>query len=187
LKSLSAAQYAAFRETILALIKADNSLSLFEFVVQRTLLVQLDRHFTAAPPPVVRYWSWQAPIRDHAACVLSALSYVGQSTDDAAGAVFAAAWQHIDPSGSAAATPLASCTLSAIGSSLDQLTSAAPPLKKQLIAAAVVAVSQDGTITASEAELLRAVADSLDCPLPPLHVGAVTMAEAEPQSTPEPL
>ena len=44
---------------------------------------------------------------------------------------------------------------------------AASPLKKLFLDACAQIVAADGRIHAREAELLRAIADSLDCPIPP--------------------
>jgi hypothetical protein len=51
---------------------------------------------------------------------------------------------------------------------LNRLAEAAPPLKLKLLNACVAVVSADGVVQIREAELLRAIADSLECPLPPL-------------------
>ena len=53
----------------------------------------------------------------------------------------------------------------------DRLVSAAPLIKGNLLAACVAIVSADGVIIEEEAELLRAIADSLDCPIPPVIGG----------------
>ena len=42
-----------------------------------------------------------------------------------------------------------------------------PLIKKNLLEACVHTVGADGVILEGEAELLRAVADTLDCPMPP--------------------
>ena len=44
---------------------------------------------------------------------------------------------------------------------------ATPQIKKNLIEACVQVVGADGLIQEREAELLRAIADTLDCPIPP--------------------
>jgi hypothetical protein len=51
---------------------------------------------------------------------------------------------------------------------LDRLAEATPPVKQKLIAAFTAAVSADGAVLPDEAEALRAVADALDCPIPPM-------------------
>ena len=46
-------------------------------------------------------------------------------------------------------------------------------IKKNLITACAQVVAADGVIVETEAELLRAIADTLDCPIPPLGVSEV--------------
>jgi hypothetical protein len=59
------------------------------------------------------------------------------------------------------------CGLNHIDRALNRLALAVPQIKKNTLAAAVHVVGADGVIKEREAELLRAVADTLDCPLPP--------------------
>jgi uncharacterized tellurite resistance protein B-like protein len=54
-----------------------------------------------------------------------------------------------------------------IDASLDRLAQAAPIIKKNLLEACIHTVGADGVILEAEAELLRTVADTLDCPMPP--------------------
>ena len=61
---------------------------------------------------------------------------------------------------------------SALDAALAKLATASDPVKQQLLFAAAHAISQDGIIEPTEAELLRAVADALDCPMPPLLAAA---------------
>jgi tellurite resistance protein len=42
-----------------------------------------------------------------------------------------------------------------------------PQIKKNVLSACAQTVAADGVIQQREAELLRAVADALDCPIPP--------------------
>nr|MBA3938174.1 hypothetical protein [Planctomycetota bacterium] len=47
------------------------------------------------------------------------------------------------------------------------LALASSGIKRRVLAACAWCVAADGTVTVDEAELLRAVADCLGCPLPP--------------------
>ena len=49
-------------------------------------------------------------------------------------------------------------------------------LKRKLIEAAAATVSADGYLQIQEAELLRAISDSLGCPMPPLAIALATAA-----------
>jgi uncharacterized tellurite resistance protein B-like protein len=50
---------------------------------------------------------------------------------------------------------------------LERLSQAAPQIKKNVINACAQTVAADGVIQEREAELIRAIADALDCPVPP--------------------
>jgi uncharacterized tellurite resistance protein B-like protein len=63
--------------------------------------------------------------------------------------------------------PREQCGVSQIDAALDRLAQAAPIIKKNLLEACIHTVGADGVILEAEAELLRAVADTLDCPMPP--------------------
>lgn len=56
----------------------------------------------------------------------------------------------------------------AVHEALAVLATVSPPLKAELVRACVAAVSHDGVVTVGEAELLRAIADCLGCPMPPV-------------------
>ena len=59
------------------------------------------------------------------------------------------------------------CNVQQINTALNRLVLAVPVIKKNLLEACVQVIGADGVILESEAELLRAVADTLDCPMPP--------------------
>jgi hypothetical protein len=56
----------------------------------------------------------------------------------------------------------------ALDAGWDALNSLAPRNKQVLVESLVTAVSDDGLLTAEEAELLRTACAMLRCPLPPL-------------------
>ncbi len=57
---------------------------------------------------------------------------------------------------------------------LNRLAQAAPIIKKNLIEACIHTVGADGVILEAEAELLRAISDTLDCPMPPFVAADMT-------------
>ena len=61
-----------------------------------------------------------------------------------------------------------------IDAALEHLAQASPQLKKLVLNACAHAVASDGVLQSREAELLRAIADTLDCPLPPFLEAAPT-------------
>ena len=63
--------------------------------------------------------------------------------------------------------PQDQCDLPQINTALERLNLAAPQIKKNLLNACAETIAADGVIHEPEAELIRAIADGLDCPLPP--------------------
>ena len=52
-------------------------------------------------------------------------------------------------------------------------------IKKKVLKACVVCISADSIITVDEAEILRAVADTLDCPIPPIIPRKIEQAQTD--------
>jgi hypothetical protein len=63
--------------------------------------------------------------------------------------------------------PLESCSLQSLDEALRVLNEASPKIKKAVLHAAVGCAASDNRVTIEEAELIRAIADALDCPIPP--------------------
>ena len=57
--------------------------------------------------------------------------------------------------------------LAQVDTALNRLCQAVPQIKKNVLNGCAQTVAADGVIQEMEAELLRAIADTLDCPIPP--------------------
>jgi Zn-dependent protease with chaperone function len=165
---MTRAQFHDFAIAVKSLVEADRKTTLFEFALQRLLMRHVVAHFVGTKQPAVRYETFP-PLVTPTATVLSALAWAGQdSAEDAARAfgagVTALGW----PGASLNLAAKADVDLRAVDVSLDTLNLAAPKLKKQILQACAACISVDGAVTVEEGELLRAVSDSLGCPMPPL-------------------
>jgi len=99
--------------------------------------------------------------------VLSILARAGQRDDAAAEKAFEQARRSLNlPQGRVRRAE--GNGLAALDAALAALDEAAPRVKRQILQAAVVCIAADDTVTATEAELLRALSASLGCPMPPL-------------------
>jgi Zn-dependent protease with chaperone function len=173
LRRLSPPQYSTFRANIDTLTAADQQLSLFEFVLRRMLLRHLDRHFGNRTPAKVRYSSI-GQVANDAALVLSVLAYVGQESDADAGRAFEAGARRLGNAGSALSLlDKGACSLAALDRVLDRLADGSPTVKRGVLDASTACIAADGRVSLEEGELLRAIADALDCPMPPLVGAAV--------------
>jgi len=171
-RQLSAEQYRQFRATVEELASADRKISLFEFALQRTLLVRLDRHFFKTPPPRVRYPALNG-LRAEMSILLSGLAHAGSSDDQQALRAFTQAAEMLGIGPPLELQPRDAFSLREVGEALDKVVESSSVIKKRLLSAALLAISLDGQVTVGEAELLRALGDMLDCPLPPIFAGAL--------------
>lgn len=167
LKNLSPAQYRDFRALVDLLTSADKQINLFEYALKRMLIRNLDADFGMSARTRMKYASLR-PLLPRVAGLLGALSYAGATDDAAASAAFAKGWSELG-AGPAPDLPTPSeANLRAVDQALTDLAAAAPGIKRRVLNAAVACVGHDHGLTIREAELLRAIADGLDCPVPPL-------------------
>lgn len=61
--------------------------------------------------------------------------------------------------------------LADIDKALKQLSQSSPPIKKRVLEACIACIGADGVANVKEVELLRAIVDALDCPVPPFLPG----------------
>ena len=176
LRQLSPEQYRRFRRRAIALIKADDKINLFEFIIQCVLLNHLDRVFGIARASQVRYYSIRGVAAD-AAVLMSAITHVGHRELDTAKRIYTEAiWPLQLGKLHTGILDREQCTLQRLQSALKKLATCSMPIKKRILGAAALCVAADGEVTVGEAELLRAIADSLDCPIPPILPGKLQKA-----------
>jgi hypothetical protein len=169
LSRLSPAQYGAFRKNVRHLVEADERIDIFEFMLQCILLRHLEPRFAKKlKPPVVQYYAMK-PLADSCARLLSSLAYAGHDEAGQAARAFELGAARVNVS--AQILPSGEAGLDAVGEALDMLAKAAPQIKRRVLDACIVTTAADGLATIHEAELLRAVADGLGCPVPPFLPG----------------
>ncbi|HEY5897612.1 MAG TPA: M48 family metallopeptidase [Burkholderiales bacterium] len=169
LPALKAAKEVARQELVGALhaaINADRRVSLHEFVVLCLVRQQL-----GAPQKRAAGTRRLADLQAEAAVLLSLVAHAGTRPDVSgarADALQAAVQAGASEMQLPAAPVLASVTLEQAGAALDALKTLAPLQKALLVKGLFAAVTADGSIRVAEAEIMRLVGASLDCPLPPL-------------------
>ena len=173
LKELSDAQYESFRENVRGLVTADRQIDLFEYALQRTIVRHVEPQFRRIRRVPVRHRSVE-PLLQPCGELLSCLAYWGTEEPEAARAAFRKGAQRLAVNGRLSMRPADVCGLQMVDRSLDLLAAAAPAVKKTVLDACVTCIAADGFVTTEEAELIRAVADSLDCPMPPFLPGRLT-------------
>ncbi len=171
LRQLDASKFTQFSQTLQWLIGSDGKVELFEFVVQKIVLRHLESNFGHARQPTVQFYTLK-PLVPDCAVVLSSLAYAGSSDDAAIAQAFAtgAPYLHAPANAPVELLPRDACGVEQLDAALNRLVQAVSIIKKNLLEASIYVVGADGVIVEAEAELLRAIADTLDCPIPPLGV-----------------
>ena len=167
LRGLSPQQYSVFSGQVRQLIEADGQIHLFEYTLQKLLLRHLDTAFTKARPDRVQHKSL-VPLLPDTGILLSAIANADEGESTALDAAFQAGVARLGKS--SAAFPLArqsSVNLKDFDKALEDLATASLAIKKTILTACSVAVVHDGVVNDTQFELLRAIADTVDCPIPP--------------------
>lgn len=166
LRALSPSQYSEFTKCFLQLVQADHRLSLFEWTLHHILLRHLRPQFEPARPPQITYYGLQR-LGGQSSLLLSALARASQSDDDSA---FAAGARQL-PEVPLRLLPPDAGGLSTLDQALRELAQVAPKHRERLVNACAACICADSVANVAECELLRAVCDMLNCPMPPLVAG----------------
>ena len=166
LRALSLPQYQQFARSFDQLVRADKRLGLFEWALQQILLRHLKPQFEPVKPPQTRYYGLQR-LTGPCSVLLSALARESRHDDTAA---FDAGARQL-PDVPVELLPRETYGLNQLHDALGELTHAAPKQRARLVNACGAAICADAAVGVAEAELLRAICDMLDCPMPPLLPG----------------
>lgn len=172
LHNLAPRQYRAFKACVSTLIAADQRVDLFEWMLSRMLLRRLAPEFEPEKRTRrrVKYYSLK-PVRNHLAVLLSTLARQGHKDSESTQHAYDQAMHHLPLDPTPGLVGPEACGLRQIDEAFAVLNTVGPREKKAVINACAVCVTADKQVTPDEAELLRAVCDSLGCPMPPLLPG----------------
>ncbi|MGB6936701.1 MAG: M48 family metallopeptidase [Xanthobacteraceae bacterium] len=171
LRQMSPRQYRAFRAQVELLIIADQRLSLFEYTLRCVLHRHLDAQFLPQRQTHPVHSSPQK-LANPVASVLALLAWEGHPEPDQAARAFDMGMRgYIGGDHTHRLPPREECSLAGFDAALQTLNQSVPAIKRRIVVACTACILADQQVTVREAELLRAICDTLDCPLPPLVVG----------------
>ncbi len=156
--------YPKFTQALVELTEANEQVDLFEFAIRNMLLRQLGAVFGTVDKATIRYRSLDR-VQPQIAILLGALARWGTASSTAAEPCYQAGMRSLQLS----ADPLRDVSLEDVSQALDLLSHAAPFIKRRLIQACTITILHDGNIASNQYELLRAIADGLDIPMPPMQ------------------
>ena len=162
LKDLAPQQYQVFKRNLIKLLRSDGRVDVWEWALYRVLM-----HALEGTPDRQRLSHHKRAEEDASRYLLAAMAHADNSEYLPAKRAFDAGLQQLG----LAVTPLpakSDILLQRLDKAL-AIAAAIPPLRKPvLLKAMVTTLSHDNRVAALEIELLRAIADCLDCPMPPL-------------------
>jgi len=167
LRQLSAEQYTVFRENLDVLVSSDGRTSLWEWVLQRVVLHQLDAVFLPGNRFHHQAHRSLKHLAPQCAIVLGFVVRAGRQEGLTDQEVFAKAMVELGLPESKMPDKDA-FSIDSINIALDALQGLRPLKKPAFLKACAVAIAADGVAHALELELFRAIAATLDCPLPPI-------------------
>ncbi|MEH2110489.1 M48 family metallopeptidase [Nostoc sp.] len=150
---------------------ATGSLSLRHFVLQLILWHRLQPSINPTSATTVEFTSIEQ-IWPDSLLVLSVIARVGHSQPDASTEDIAYAFRsgvfRLPKAGEQEKPEIPlTCNFTELKKSIERLRLATPKLKQAIVDACAHTVLLDNKVTPSEADLLRAIAMTLDCPIPP--------------------
>jgi hypothetical protein len=169
LQNLSPDESRRFREEVERLIHSDGRVRLFEYALTHTLARRLRDGADPAARAGRNVRSF-ASVREEVEVLLSALAWAGSDgSPDAAHAAFESGARVLSSElGPISLRDRASVDLGVVDQSLTALEGASRAIQRRLLQACAECASHDGRLKRAEAELIRAIAESLDCPMPPV-------------------
>lgn len=165
LRDLSPGDKSRLWKAVESLIQADQQMDLFEYALARMIRKRL---FGERELRLTGRRSGPLGRRQASLDLLACLAWWGADRNDSAQRAFEVALSRMGVRKAVGLRPAAECDLSRLDRSLDALQDAPFELRRSLIEACAGCVGFDQQVTGVEAELLRVIADALDCPVPPL-------------------
>lgn len=166
IRTLPRANLKAYSGQLRQLIEADGNITLFEYTVQCMVTGQIKSWAQKKASSIFGESNFRHCL-PAMLTILSTLAYYGRNDDAGASLAFTDALKRLPGTERAPILPRNQCNLQAVDKALSRLGTASMRIKKYFIDACSACIAFDGQITISEAELFRAVAACLDCPLPP--------------------
>ena len=168
LRRMTKEQFQEFSAMVDRLIQADDRVSFHEFVLERVLLHRLEIAIYDADRSSVQNRSISKARRD-IELVLSALAYVGHDDLNTATMAFDEGVQRLPKKigGDVEFLSRDDWRFESVGAAMERLSVASPKIKKVFVDACAYCVMGDGQVVVEEVEMLRAICETLDVPLPP--------------------
>ncbi|MDA1371419.1 MAG: M48 family metallopeptidase [Proteobacteria bacterium] len=164
LRQLSNNQYRLFKNNFNELIKLDKKINLLEWALQKNVFHHLDAVFSNKRPKLGS--KELKSCQNSVALLLSILAQSNQQQGITTEEAFELGAMKLDFELRFIAAQ--SIEYTSLNDALDELAQLKPLQKPALLKACAACITADRQVDAIEAELMRAIAATLDCPMPPI-------------------
>ena len=165
MRQLSKNQYQLFRGNFKTLVEIDKKMSLLEWSLQKIVMHSLEAVFGKDEAPYFGKKKLKS-CKKSVSVLLSILTHSTVQDGISKEETFAAGTDGLKMSLQLIA--VSKIDFDTLNNALDDLANLKPLQKPALLKACVRCITADGKIEAIETELLRAIAATIDCPVPPL-------------------
>lgn len=160
-RSMEAEQKELLKKDVLSVVRADGRVELWEWALFRIIKLAISR----PEPPKAKY-SHIDQVAYESSVVLAAVVYAGNPDASMAAAAFANAAKELGITAEAPAKSVLNG--SGLHLALKKINQLKPLVKPKFLKALLQAAQHDGQVAIQELELMRAIAVSIDCPMPPV-------------------
>lgn len=164
LRQLTEEQYRAFKANIAALIEADKRIGLGEWALQKFVTKHLGEAFEGKHTKAKH--TTLEKVKGHCAMLLSVLAYADRGARIRPEEAFAKGREALELDIQLLGKD--QVNLRRLNEAVDTLANLRPLRKPKLLKACIATITADQVVAPVEAELVRAISDSLDCPMPPI-------------------
>jgi Zn-dependent protease with chaperone function/uncharacterized tellurite resistance protein B-like protein len=168
LRGLSREQYRQFVNNLDTLIASDGQVHLYEFLIQTMVKRHLESYFNPISKPFIRHTRLSEILPD-VTLLLFTLSQVGENEAEVREASYRRGLISLGEEAEGYSRSFPEIPgVAEVRDALGRLSESSMDLKRQILTACGEVVIHDGQVTHAEAQLIRVIADALDCPVPVL-------------------
>jgi len=166
LRQMSVDEINRFRSNLKKIVMFDQKITISEY----TMMKSIDRNLRAAVEKISRRkieFHYLSQIQIDCQIVLSLLAAQGTTDRSVAEEAYFAGWRKLTKA-KVLFLPEKDCDVPQLHRALDRLARSSFSLREEILTAAASIIEYDQKVTVKEAEILRMIGESLDCPIPPL-------------------
>ncbi len=166
LRRMSPAQYARFKEHLRVLVEADGKMSIYEFAIRKMITHHLGAYYSHSKRTMT--YRELGPLVPHVVNLLAMLARAGHREEQEVRSAFDAGMAKLKTFDLETMPELpAGVSFQQLDTALNNLTLAAPKIKRTAFEACCACALFDRKVSVAEAELLRLTGSVLDIPVPP--------------------